>query len=146
MAYIRKNIINNIVSDWRKGCIMAGIKLSAVFMATALVMSCCNGYKTLGNADFAEIISGTDIVLVDVRTADEYMASHISGAINIDVQSGDFLTEAEQNIGKDMPVAVYCRTGVRSKKAAAMLSSAGYKVYNLKTGILGWDGPVERQE
>lgn len=146
MAYIRKNIINNMVRDWRKGRIMAGIKLPAIFIAMALVMSCGSGYRTLDNADFAEIISSSDIVLVDVRTADEYMASHISGAINIDVQSEDFLTEAKQNIGKDMAVAVYCRTGVRSRKAAAMLSSAGYKVYNLKTGILGWDGPVERQE
>lgn len=147
MEYFKKNIIKNIAKDWRKDRIMEGIRLQAItaaFMVVAFVMSCGSSYRTLGNADFAEIISRPNTVLVDVRTADEYMASHISGAINMDVQSEDFMTEAEQNIDKDMTVAVYCRTGVRSRKAAYMLSSAGYKVYNLKTGILCWNGQVER--
>jgi len=39
---------------------------------------------------------------------------------------------------KDKPIALYCRSGKRSKKAAAILSRKGYKVYELDKGFIGW--------
>ncbi|WP_286006501.1 rhodanese-like domain-containing protein [Ligilactobacillus aviarius] len=39
---------------------------------------------------------------------------------------------------KDKPVALYCRSGRRSKKAAELLSKAGYEVYELDSGFHGW--------
>ncbi|GGN04333.1 transferase [Thermus composti] len=43
-----------------------------------------------------------------------------------------------QEIPKDTPVVLYCRTGNRSWQAAAWLSAQGYKVYNLEGGIVRW--------
>lgn len=40
---------------------------------------------------------------------------------------------------KDKPVAVYCRSGKRSKKAAAILSKKGYIIYDLDKGFIGWE-------
>jgi rhodanese-related sulfurtransferase len=43
-------------------------------------------------------------------------------------------------ISKDKPVAVYCRSGKRSQRAAETLSGMGYKViYDLKGGYLAWE-------
>ena len=39
----------------------------------------------------------------------------------------------------DKPVAVYCRSGKRSKKAAAILSKKGYIIYDLDKGFIGWE-------
>lgn len=76
--------------------------------------------------------------MVDVRTAEEYDAGHIEGARNIDVLKDNFQTEAKTSIPKDKTVAVYCRSGKRSLKAAAILAKAGYHVVNLRGGWLEW--------
>ena len=46
---------------------------------------------------------------------------------------------ADSTLQKDKPVAVYCRSGKRSKKAAAILSKKGYIIYDLDKGFIGWE-------
>lgn len=95
---------------------------------------------TVGVKDFAKALNDTAHVrLVDVRTAKEYAEGHIAGAINIDVNQLDF----EQRTAKfvdlnDTRVAVYCRSGRRSMKAAESLSQRGVIVLNLDGGITAW--------
>lgn len=79
-----------------------------------------------------------DVQLLDVRTANEYDSVHISGAMNINVASPDFLVEAEKALSKDRPVYVYCRSGRRSLTAADILAKHGYDVVNLDGGIKEW--------
>lgn len=78
------------------------------------------------------------VTLVDVRTAGEYAAGHIPGALNVDVLRDDFTEKAASLLPRNRRVAVYCRSGKRSLKAAALLVRAGYKVINLKGGWLEW--------
>ena len=68
--------------------------------------------------------------LVDVRTPEEFAASHLPGAVNIPVQELDRrMTELGP---KDEPIVLYCRSGSRSAYAARMLHDAGYgAVYDL---------------
>lgn len=49
-----------------------------------------------------------------------------------------FATMADSLLQKDRPVAVYCRSGKRSKKAAAILGAKGYKVFDLDKGFNAW--------
>jgi len=73
--------------------------------------------------------------LVDVRTAEEFSAGYIPGAINVSLQE---LQQKMNCIPKDKPVIVYCRSGNRSAFAANMLMQAGYtEVYDLG-GIIEW--------
>ena len=65
---------------------------------------------------------------------------NIDGALNINVQSDDFKDMAQRNLSKDSTVLVYCRSGRRSLDAAEMLTNCGYKVVNLKGGIIEWKG------
>ena len=86
---------------------------------------------------FAEVIADTSVVVLDVRTAEEFQAGHIKGALNIDVLKSDFEKKATSEIPEGKTIALYCRSGNRSKKAANALASK-YKVIELGTGYIGW--------
>lgn len=96
--------------------------------------------QTVPAEEFAQIIKADSVVLVDVRTAGEYDAGHIENARNIDVLKDDFRSVATETLPKDRTIAVYCRSGKRSLKAAAILAKEGYKVVNLRGGWLEWTG------
>ncbi len=112
--------------------------LFSLLAALGLLSSCGNAFKNLAVDDFAQRITDPTVVLVDVRTLDEYNAGHIANALNIDVKGADFLEKAKATLPTDKTIAVYCRSGKRSANAASMLSSAGYKVVNLLGGITAW--------
>jgi rhodanese-related sulfurtransferase len=74
------------------------------------------------------------MLLVDVRTSEEFLQGHIPGATNIDWFSKDF-SAAFKGMKKRQKIYVYCRSGKRSAKAAALLDSLGFKrVVNLLGG------------
>ena len=76
--------------------------------------------------------------LVDVRQPKEYDQSHIPGSILIPLSD---LPKRQDELDKNKPLIVYCRSGVRSKAACQILSLAGASyVFNMSGGILGWDG------
>lgn len=89
-------------------------------------------------AEFATLIADPEIQRLDVRTVAEYSEEHIPGSININVLDEQFAVVADSTLRKDAPVALYCRSGKRSKKAAAILSKKGYTVYELDKGFTGW--------
>lgn len=72
-------------------------------------------------------------IWVDVRTAEEFNADHLDGALNIpfnEIGSGI----AALNIAKDTPIYLYCRSGSRAGMALQSLTELGYsKVINYKT-------------
>lgn len=95
-------------------------------------------YRSVDVNEFAEVIREADVCLLDVRTEKEFAEGHIEGSICIDVTRSDFMEKAAALLPKDKTIALYCRSGRRSKKAAELLSDAGYKVVELNTGYLGW--------
>lgn len=63
--------------------------------------------------------------LIDVRTAEEFAAGHIDGAINLSLQ--DIEKNIMPNVAKDKTVYLYCRSGNRSGQATVILKKAGYQ-------------------
>ena len=96
------------------------------------------GYETADVNGFAAQIADPDVVLLDVRTAKEFGEGHLQKAINIDVTQDGFVEKAKSMLPADKTIAVYCRSGKRSALAAAALTKEGYKVVNLKGGIMAW--------
>ena len=93
------------------------------------------------NADaegFEQVINEPDVVLLDVRTAEEYAEGHIAGAVNIDQSQSDFVGKVKARLSAEKTIALYCRSGRRSASAASLLSAEGYKCVNLSGGILAW--------
>lgn len=72
-------------------------------------------------------------LIVDVRESEEYVRSHIDGAINI--PPVELLGELKQLVDtpKDTEIILYCRTGSRSNVAMRILQARGFT--NLANGI-----------
>ena len=81
-----------------------------------------------------EIAAGT--ALVDVREANETTAGIIPGAICLPLS---VLGTRLSTLPKEKKLAVYCRTGMRSRVACRMLNKAGYDAHNLNGGYLNWE-------
>ena len=79
-----------------------------------------------------------DFVILDIRTKDEYNNGCIENAINFDYYNPDFKMMLEL-MDKHKIYLVYCRSGVRSKDAVALMSKMGFKkIYHMHEGIEGW--------
>ena len=79
-----------------------------------------------------------NVVLVDVRTPDEFNDGHLDNAMNIDWLGDSFSAEFEE-IEKNQTIYLYCRSGKRSADATKFLDSLGYKnVVNLEGGYIAW--------
>ncbi|MFK7813058.1 MAG: rhodanese-like domain-containing protein [Maribacter sp.] len=75
-----------------------------------------------------------NVILVDVRTPEEFDAGHLENAKNINWFDTDFANQFK-GISKDETIYVYCKKGGRSAKAQKALDSLGYKkVVNLEGG------------
>lgn len=107
-----------------------------------------NKFKTVDVAEFAKAVSDTSYVVLDVRTPAEHADGHIPGThFNIDVLEDSYTDTALKTLPKDKPVALYCRSGNRSKNAARILAEKGYRVLELGPGFRGWvaaDKPIEK--
>ncbi|WP_288785991.1 rhodanese-like domain-containing protein [Bacteroides acidifaciens] len=111
-----------------------------IFLFLSSFFSCQQkgDFQSMDVEDFDTLIQNEDIQRLDVRTLAEYSEGHIAKTININVMDGSFAAMADSLLQKDRPVAVYCRSGKRSKKAAAILSAKGYKVFDLDKGFNSW--------
>jgi rhodanese-related sulfurtransferase len=89
--------------------------------------------------EFAQVITDTSVVVLDVRRLDEHEAGHIAGTtLHIDVLQPSFDSLAVASIKPESTVALYCRSGNRSKRAASALTAKGYQVIELASGYNGW--------
>ena len=98
-----------------------------------------NKFKTVDVNEFEKFIADTSVVILDVRTPAEHAEGFIPGThFNIDVLDDTYTKIATETLPKDKPVALYCRSGNRSKNAARILAEKGYQVVELGTGFRGW--------
>jgi phage shock protein E len=82
--------------------------------------------------------AGAPLVLLDVRTREEFAAGHVPGARNIPVQElASRLSEIADL--RDKPLVVYCRSGHRAGIALELLRANGYtQLAHLEGDMIGW--------
>ena len=94
--------------------------------------------KVVSAAEFKELLSAAGAQVIDVRTPGEVAQGAIEGATNFDFYEADF-KDNMAGLDKEKPVLVYCKSGGRSGKTAAMLKDMGFKeVYDLEGGYSNW--------
>lgn len=115
-------------------------KMIACLMALlGLNSACCQQHFENTDADgFARLTTDKDVVILDVRTLGEFEEGHIPDAVNIDVGQPGFIEKVKATLSAAGTIAVYCRSGRRSADAAEKLAAEGFKVVNLKGGIIEW--------
>ena len=120
---------------------MKGMNRLLTCLLAVLGLNTACGQQNFENADvqgFAELVKDTNVVVLDVRTADEFAEGHIERAVNIDYKKDDFMDRAKATLPTGKTIAIYCRSGRRSANAASMLAPEGYVLVNLKGGIIDW--------
>jgi len=105
------------------------------------------GFKNLSVADFAKMAADKQNLVLDVRTAREFEAGHIAGALNLDVTAPDFEQKAAA-LDKSKTYLVHCASGVRSERACKKMTQLNFPhIYNLPRGYKAWVAagePVEK--
>lgn len=96
--------------------------------------------KPIPLEEFKERISNIDTLqLIDVRTSEEFQEGHIEHAQNIDYFQEEAFRTYFTNYDKEEPLYLYCRSGNRSQKAAAILKEMGFEhIYDLEGGYTVW--------
>jgi rhodanese-related sulfurtransferase/rubrerythrin len=81
-----------------------------------------------------------EVALIDVREPEEYENGHLPGAQLVPLSS---LLEKLQGLNPSKTTVTYCRSGSRSRSAAALMKTKGFReVYSLEGGVLAWKGLV----
>lgn len=118
-------------------------RLAAVVVSLAVALAACGGTAAFGltSASEAEELLAeqpTSVVVLDVRTPEEFAEGRIAGAENIDFYANDFAIQLD-SLDKEQPYFVYCRSGNRSAQTIETMRSLGFtEVYELEGGILSW--------
>lgn len=99
-------------------------------------------FETLSMEDAKiEIEENPHIVLIDVRTPEEFCQGHIPGALNIPVETPELIESMIPD--KNQTIFVYCLSGGRSQKACEIFSEMGYGHLTDIGGIIFWPGKLE---
>lgn len=78
------------------------------------------------------------LIILDVRTTEEFAEGHLDGATMIDFYRDDFAEQLEE-LDPDAPYLLYCRSGNRSGQTTAMMEELGFtNVADIDGGILSW--------
>lgn len=128
---------------------MLKLNIVGLFLFLSSLFACQQqkgDFQSMNVEEFDSLIQNEDIQRLDVRTLAEYSEGHIAKAVNINVMTDSFAAMADSLLQKDKPVALYCRSGKRSKKAAAILSGKGYKVFELDKGFNAWQEAGKKVE
>ncbi len=95
------------------------------------------GYHKLNSSEAKRMMDEEDVIILDVRTLEEYKWLHIRGSMLI---PNDKINSSVLNIIPDLnrKILIYCRSGHRSQEAAEKLVDIGYKNVYEFGGIIDW--------
>ncbi len=102
--------------------------------------SVVSGIRVVTPEEAAETIADApdDLVILDVRTQDEFDEAHIDGAVLLDFYRDDFADRLAE-LDPTVPYVLYCRSGNRSGQARAIMDDLGFQsVEDVDGGIVGW--------
>jgi len=119
------------------------VALAVAAIASVGLLSGCSSsneaIKKVDPVEFSEVVAQPGVIVLDVRTPEEFSAGHIENAININLESSDFASEVSK-LDMNATIAVYCRSGNRSGVATEQMVELGFvDMYDMQGGILEWE-------
>jgi rhodanese-related sulfurtransferase len=119
-------------------------------LAMALLAAGCGGgdgaapvagvVETISPADASSLLASapTGLVVLDVRTPEEFAAGRLAGAVNLDFYAATFADDLAA-LDRQAPYLLYCRTDNRSGQVREMMRSLGFvAVHEIDGGIVAW--------
>jgi len=124
--------------------------LPVVLLALALLAAGCGGgegaataeavIETISAADASALLASAPagLVVLDVRTPEEFASGHLAGAAGLDFYAATFADDLSA-LDREVPYLLYCRSGNRSGQAREMMRSLGFaEVHEIAGGINAW--------
>lgn len=116
-----------------------------VLVLAVLVTACSSGSDTatielVSPEQAAQVIEDapSGLVVLDIRTPEEFNEARLDGATNIDYYDADFADQLD-TLDKNDPYVMYCRSGNRSSDAVKTMKDLGFtEVYEIDGGIVNW--------
>lgn len=109
-----------------------------------LVTTACSSDTATGRLETvaptvaAQELDTPGVVVLDVRTAEEFVAGHLADAVNIDFYAADFRNQLS-DLDRDAPYVLYCRSGNRSAQTLELMRELGFtNVVDVDGGIVAW--------
>ena len=100
------------------------------------------GISTISVEQAAAIVDNPpdDLVVLDVRTPEEFAEGHLDGAVLVDFYDTDFVDQLAA-LDTEVPYLVYCRSGNRSGETLGVMEQLGFSsVVDVDGGIVAWSG------
>jgi phage shock protein E len=95
--------------------------------------------SSVNASEFKQRLSHKEVILLDIRTSEEFNQGHLASSINQDFYQTEKFKSYLQSLDKTKAYAIYCRTGNRSGDALKMMEDMGFShVVNLDGGIQSW--------
>lgn len=134
--------MNRLFSALAAAALAAGLASCAGTPATSVTSASTEVSLPSGHvaADvFLGAASLDGVTILDVRTPAEFLSGHLEGAVNIDVESPDFLQRIEE-LDLEGVYGLYCRSGNRSRVAEEAMRATGFtQVFGLDGGVTALD-------
>lgn len=119
-------------------------KLVAAVALAGVTLGACGGTATaielVPATEAAEVLEerAPEVVLLDVRTLEEFNGIRVPGSVNIDFYAANFAAQLDE-LPKDVPYVVYCRSGNRSSSTMDIMRDLGFaEVWDVDGGIIAW--------
>ena len=94
--------------------------------------------KSISTGKLKILLAEEKVQLMDVRSPEEIKKGVIKTALFANYFDADFYEKAAQQLDKNKPVYLYCRSGNRSGKASEILEAKGFNVVNVLGGYMKW--------
>ncbi|MFP7295846.1 rhodanese-like domain-containing protein [Neobacillus niacini] len=116
-----------------------------LIIAAVVSLTACGigseGYRNVSTEEAKALIDNQEVVVLDVRTSQEYQEGHIPNAKLIPLQE---LENKLHNLNKDESYLVVCRSGNRSAQASEILTGNSFaNIYNMTGGMNNWGYEIE---
>jgi rhodanese-related sulfurtransferase len=120
--------------------------LSGLVLVLAVLVSACSSGSDTATIELvspeqaAQVIEDapSGLVVLDIRTPEEFNEARLSGAINVDYYETNFADQLD-TLDKNDPYVMYCRSGNRSSDAVKTMKDLGFtEVYEIDGGIVNW--------
>ena len=121
----------------------------AAFVALSLVAAACGTATAQSTDQDIQLVppsaafqvvdeAPADLVVLDIRTPEEFAGPRLANSINVDFYATDFADQLD-DLDKTATYVVYCRSGNRTSQAIPIMRDLGFEVvYEVDGGIVSW--------
>lgn len=118
--------------------VLAVLVCAITLLSAASLEAKGNPPKNISVQEAADLLKQDKVLILDVRSGEEFAVGHLPHAENMNFFGGRFENDLAE-LPRDAEILIYCRSGTRSAAAAAMMEEQGFShVFHMNQGFDAW--------